>query len=472
MNTVSKKFTDVLCSKKFMFLVAAVSMFALTFNVDLLTSGDALETWKVAKTFFADDKHYSYVMYKGLYAFIPTVIDYLISTALNIPPLYIFKAFNALCFGYVAIYGIPFLVEAIHPNKKVTVWQRYLLLSLLLIFEYNINYTISVDMPSCTLFFMLCNSVIKVTRNNNLHWYNYLVLGLLFGINMCHSGQFAISTVIVVAACIIGLSYKHFKQYGIPRIKKHIPLIASVVFIFLGFIIARLPNELYMDLVVWTAKDAGAWIPTGGEWIINGLSQNLLIINYPESLPDYLSMGMLTSEQLESVNAGAAIFSYSDYFKLVLQHPFEFIVRWSQRMFLGMFNDPDNTMFITVKHFNIYLISMAVIIYGFYDQFKARFKKYKDFISVEMAIYIGFLFSALVPSFGHVENRYFFTARCLVFGVFALSPFLNETVNSIKQKIKQKTIEPVNYKFWGCVIFVLLSLIIYYAIYQSAGLPK
>ena len=473
MGTITKKISKILGSKIFIFAIATISMFILTYKYDLISASmDAQETWKVATTFFSEDKYYSYVMYKGIYAFLPSVFDYLVSTALNIPCLYIVKAFNALCFGYVSVYGIPFLVQSIHKNKFITVWQRYLLVFLLIIFESNINYFLSVDMISCTMFFMLCNSVIKATQNDNLRWYNCIVLGLLFGINMCLSGQFAISTVIVAAAFLINFSYKHFKKHGIPNIKNHIPWAYAIILIFIGYFITRTPNQLYMDLVVWKAKADGAWIPTGSEWIVNGLSANLLIINYPMSLPDHLSMQLLTDAQREIVSAGGTVFTYSDYFKLILQNPFTFIVRWSERLFLGMINDPRNIFPCSAipalgKYTNALLVSMVSIVYVFYDQFKERFKKYKDFISVELAIYIGFLFSALVPTFGHVENRYYFTARCLLFGVFAMSPFLNNATISIKNKIKNRKEIQVSYRFWGCIIFIILALVIYYAIYQG-----
>lgn len=471
MKKITNNFREILNSKVFLFLIAAILMFVISFDVDLLNvSLDATETWEVAKSFFSEDKYYSYVMYKGIYAFIPSIIDYVVSTLLNIPYFYFLKVFNAICFAYVSVYGIPFLVESIHKNKAIIVWQRYLLVLLLLVFEHNVNFCISVDMFSCTMFFMLCNSVIKAVRNNSLCWYNYLILGLLFGINMCLSGQFAISTVIILGAFLLNYSYQHLKKYGIKNIKKNISWGYAFVLIFVGYFMTKLPNQLYMEYVVWPAKNAGAWIPTGNEWIINGLTANLKIINYPESIPDYLSMGLLTESQLKIAEAGGTVFAYSDYFKLILKNPFVFIVRWAERLFLGMFNDPRNAMFIIVKYVNLHLVIMSAIIYGFYDQFKAHFKQYKDFISVEMAIYIGFLFSALVPTFGHVENRYFFTARCLVYGVFALSPYLNESVANIKSKIKSNGLNSVNYKFYGWMIFALLSLMIYYSIYQSAGL--
>lgn len=458
-------------SKAFIFSVATLIMFLITYSVDLLEiSGDAQETWKVAQTFFSENKYYSYVMYKGVYAFLPCVLDIFISGLIHIPQFVIFKLFNALCFGYVAAYGIPNLVGYIHKNEGVSVLQRYLLLALLLFFESNIVFILSVDMMSCAMFFALCNSAMKIVKSEEQKIINFVWFGIWFGLNMCLSGQFAISTVIVAIALIINIAYKYFKKNGFKQIKNYGSLVISLLVIFVCYYIAKFPNQFYTDAVVEPARAAGEWIPTGEAWIKNGLSQNLLHITYPSQLSDNLSMGFLTPEQLEQVKAGGAILNYGDYIKLILQHPIRFLVRWSERLFLGIMNDPQNLIAKTVTYPSAMIISMAVIVYSLYDRFKARFVRYKDIISVDMAIYVALLFSALVPSFGHVENRYFFTARCFIFGVFAVSPYLNETFESIKNKIKGKTIEPISWRFWGCAVFILLSLIIYYALYQSAGI--
>lgn len=470
-----KKFLNLLkqiiSSKVFIFFVAVIAMFLVTYPQDLLLKSlDAEETWKVAETFFSEDKYYSYVMYKGVYAFLPCVLDVFLAGLLNIPQKIIFKLFNALCFGYVAAYGIPDLVNHIHKNEKTSVLQRYLLVALLLFFEKDINFIVSVDMMSCALFFALCNSAMNVAKSTDGKITRFIPFGIWFGLNMCLSGQFAISTVIVAGALIINTIYKHFKKHGFKDIKKHGALVLSLFVIFVCYYIAKLPNQIYMNTVVEPARAAGEWIPTGEAWIINGLSQNLLYITWPSQIPDNLSMGFLTEEQLARVQAGGIVFNYGEYIKLVLQHPIRFLVRWSERLFLGIMNDPQNLIGKTVKYPSIMIISMAAIVYSLYDRFKARFKNYKDIISMDMAVYLGLLFSALVPSFGHVENRYFFAARCFIFGVFAISPYLNQTVDSIKNKIKNKTLEPVSWRFWGCAVFILLSLIIYYALYQSAGI--
>lgn len=460
----------VISSKVFVFFLTTLIMFLMTYSVDLFSvSDDAQETWKVAETFFSEDKYYSYVMYKGVYAFLPCVLDIFISGILNIPQVLIFKLFNALCFGYVAAYGIPNLIGYIHKNGEISLLQRYLLVALLIFFESNIIFIVSVDMMSCAMFFALCNSAMKIVKSEEKKIVSFVWFGIWFGLNMCLSGQFGISSLIVALALIINTVYVHFKKNGFKQIKKCVPLACSLLIIFACYFIAKLPNQIYMATVVDPARAAGEWIPTGGDWIINGLSQNLLHITYPSQVPDNLSMGFLNAEQLEQVKAGGAILSYGDYINLILHHPIRFLVRWSERLFLGIMNDPQNLIAKTVRYPSVMIVSMAVIVYSLYDRFKARFVKYKDIISVDMAIYLGLLFSALVPSFGHVENRYFFTARCFIYGVFAVSPYLNETVNTIKQKIKGKTFEPISWRFWGGAVFILLSLIIYYALYQSAG---
>ncbi len=460
----------VISSKGFVFFLTTLIMFLMTYSVDLFSvSGDAQETWKVAETFFSEDKYYSYVMYKGVYAFLPCVLDIFISGLLNIPQVLIFKLFNALCFGYVASYGIPNLIGYVHKNEEISLWQRYLLVALLIFFESNIIFIVSVDMMSCAMFFALCNSAMKIVKSEKKKIISFVWFGIWFGLNMCLSGQFSISSLIVALALIINTVYTHFKKNGFKQIKKCVPLACSLLIIFACYFIAKLPNQIYMATVVDPARAAGEWIPTGGDWVRSGLSQNLLYINYPVQIPDNIGIGFLSEEQLAQVEAGGAILSYGDFIRLVLHHPIRFIVRWCERLYLGIMNDPLNLIGKTVTSVSVMVMSMSAMVYSLYDRFKMRFKSYKDVISMDMAIYLAFLFTALVPSLLHTENRYYFTARCFIFGVFALSPYLNETVSTIKNKIKGKTLGTISWKFWGGAVFVLLSLIIYYALYQSAG---
>lgn len=460
----------VISSKVFVFFLTTLIMFLMTYSVDLFSvSGDAQETWKVAETFFSEDKYYSYVMYKGVYAFLPCVLDIFISGILNIPQVLIFKLFNALCFGYVAAYGIPNLIGYVHKNGEISLLQRYLLVALLIFFESNIIFIVSVDMMSCAMFFALCNSAMKIVKSEEKKIISFVWFGIWFGLNMCLSGQFGISSLIVALALIINTVYVHFKKNGFKQIKKCVPLACSLLIIFACYFIAKLPNQIYMATVVDPARAAGEWIPTGGDWVESGLSQKLLYITYPSMIPDNIGIGFLNSEQLAQVEAGGAVLSYGDFINLVLHHPIRFIVRWCERLYLGIMNDPQNLIGETVNYPSVMIISMSAIVYSLYDRFKTRFKSYKDVISMDMAIYLAFLFTALVPSLLHVENRYYFAARCFIFGVFALSPYLNETVNTIKDKIKGKKLGTISWRFWGSAVFILLSLIIYYALYQSAG---
>ena len=463
----------VVSSNLFIFALTTVSMFALSYSIDLLSvSGDSYETWLVAKALFSTKKYYSYVMYKGFYAFLPPIIDIKLSALLHIPEQLICKLFNALCFGYIGAYGIPNLIAYIHPNKKVTSAQRYLLVALLLVFERDINYILSVDMISCALFFVLCNCAVKAAKSDKNKVWSFCLLGLFTGLNLCFSGQFLFSAVIVSGAAIITAVSKHYKSYGLKNHKKNGVFLIFILVFAISYFISRIPENLYFYYIVDPARQAGEWIPTGSDWTKSGLTQNLLMINYPHQIPDNLSISFIPSDQLDFVKSGGLIYDYSSYIHLIITHPIRFLVRWSERLYLGVMNDPKNSI-IAISHYpSLWVAAMSAMVFALYDRVKSRFKKYRDLISIDAAIYLAFIMSALVPSFCHVENRYYFAIRCLVLGVFAISPYLNEMAENIKNKFKKRTIEPISWKFFGCVIFILLSLIIYFALYQSAGIVQ
>ena len=464
-------FLDIISSNYFIFVVATAVMLAFTMNIDLTSySGDAQETWLVAKSFFSGKRYYSYTMYKGVYAFIPSVIDYNLSVFLHIPEMLFLKVTNALSFAYVAVFGIPNLIKALFKLEKVAAVKRYLVVALMVIFERNIIYYISVDMMSCMLFVLLCTAALKATQNTEKLVKNSIIVGVLFGLNCCFSGQFLISAVIVMIAFIIKLFVMLKKQENIAAKKRYLNFLMSVGIVAAAYIIARLPNDIYMNLIVYPAKAKGEWIPSGHDWIINGLSANIKIINYPRCLPDKLSMSLLSEEQLSMIDNGHLLFTIPSYFKLILRNPIVFILRWSERLFLGVYNDPHNYIYDIAISVTGHICVMAILVFSFYDTLKMIFKKYSDIISLEFAVYIAFLFSALVPTFGHVENRYYFTMRCLIYGTFACTPFLDNAFSSVKSKFKNRKGEgvKVGYKLYSCILFCLLSLIIYMALYQSA----
>lgn len=144
---MQKKITKILQSNYLLFIISFTIMLASIWNVDLIDiSVDASETWKVVKTFFSSDSYGSYVMYKGIYAFIPSIISYQFSLLFSVSEYLILKIFNALSFAYI-ILGISKLIEYLF-QCKVKVWQKYLFLVIFYLLEKSVFYFLSVDFMS------------------------------------------------------------------------------------------------------------------------------------------------------------------------------------------------------------------------------------------------------------------------------------------------------------------------------------
>lgn len=462
-KSIRKKIIKIIKSKYFAFLLAFLLMFFTVKNINLLSdSGDASETWKVIKTFFSKNHYYSYVMYKGIYAFIPGVISLYISKIIHVSEFCILNILNSFIFAYITVYGLPYLINYLFKNKKQSIIQVYLLIIFYYFLERSVYYFLSVDTISCALFIIMTNSCIRNINNNFNKFLKLFYLGLLIGINLCLSGQFTISTYIILIYLIIVI-IKNFKE----NIKK---IIQILLILFLGLFITKGINEFYMRSIVYPAKDSGVWLPSGQEWIKAGYSSNILTINYPKSVPDYLSMNIVKSEDeklLNKIIEGQFVFDTPEYIKMIIKNPVRFIVRWSERLFLGMVNDPINVYGKLFYNNTIILEIMLMLIYSFWNIFKKTFKKFSDLLSFKFFILVAVIFSALVPSFGHVENRYYLLSRTVIIGSFFLSPTLNVIFKNLKSK---KIISnSINYNIINCLIFMLLGTIIYYAIYQSIG---
>lgn len=226
----------------------------------------------------------------------------------------------------------------------------------------------------------------------------------------------------------------------------------------------------YQKIVVDDARERGYNIPTGYDWIKYGYSHNILTLNAPYGLKDNLSRSMSKYDNEEKyniiVNEGTA-YSTKEYIKLIIKNPVTFVVRWTERVFLGLMNDPINIYPKNLKNNTFLVISfMASCLYLLWYYIKKNLKKSKDLFSLRSFVFFSVLFSILVPSFGHVENRYYFSARTIMIAIFCLSPMLADFVAKIKaKKIKWANI---NMEVVTCIIFIIICLVVYFSLYQSA----
>lgn len=460
----------ILLNKYFIFIVAFTIMFIYLLPLSDLTGGtsDAAESINVIKTFFATNKYHSYVMYKGIYAFLPGVLCYNIANCLNISWLLLMKIFHSLGFAYISTIGMPYLIEHLF-NKKSTIIQKYIFILLFFIMEFENFVYISVDFCSAALLILCINSIIKIISEKETKLKRIIITGLLLGICTCLSGQFLPSAVVLIIYFLYLIIKKNIYN------KKTIIVLFLFLFIF-SLLITKGIDKLYEAKVITPYRESGNWLPTGSEWISSGFTANMLIVNYPRMLPDNLGLGLIQKENIDYDRAyrGEAIFhSKRDMISMILKYPALFCIRWTERLYLGLINDNSNYV-VKPRPGSLLLniIFMTTVVYAFWLECKNKFKKISNIFSFDMLIIISFILSALVPSIGHVENRYYLAMRTLILGVFCLSPYLPRVVNSIRdffKKYKNETIlnYKINYNVVTYFIFVVLSVLIYAALYQN-----
>ena len=460
-NKKPNKFLEKILNKKnikiYLFIFAFLLMFACIYDNDLIgVSGDANETFKVAKNLFNKNIVYSYVMYKGLYAFIPSIISYHVGNFLSINTVLILKIMNSLAFSYITVCAFPKLIQNMF-KKEIKDWQILIFMLIIFIFERNPFTYISVDYSSLLFFLLSINLLYKYKENNKK--IILFCFGLCAGASACFSGQYSIATYILVV-CMLYQIIKNKKDFYLK-----VTLVLILVF---SFSITKLPNTLFNKLVVDEGRKNGEWIPTAGDWFNHNLSGTMIDINYPAQLPDNLSQSIVlsdSSEILETIKSGQDYYTIKSYIKLILKQPVAFVVRWCQRLFLGVVNDPISNFPTVLKWGLSVIIFMGVSIYQSYLYVKKNYK-FKDLFNINGVVFISFVFVALVPSFGHIENRYFIALRCLFMAMYLLSPIIPNFI----AKIKNKKFNLNNlYGLFETFVFTILLIVIYYSMYGNLG---
>lgn len=461
MKNIVKKTLKILNNKYFMFTLAFLLGIIYVYKIDILFgSMDAHETIKVAETFFSSNKYGSYVMYKGIYAFIPCVISITFGNLTHLSSFILLKIVKSLAFAYITTIGMPFLIEKIF-KQKISSWQIYIFIIVIFLLEKGNFFLVSVDLTSFVVFLLCINNLIKLfEKYSNIRCF---LLGLLLGISTCLSGQYSVATYIILLYLIVVLIIKYHKE-----IKKTLIIL---LILLSGFLITKSVDIAYEKIVVNELREKGAWIPTGQDWFKHGLSAKMTYINFPMNLSDNLGLSLAKYDNEEMYNNlinQLDVYETGYYFKLVLKHPILFIVRWTERLFLGLVNDPLNAFPIKVGSVNLVVAFMGVSLYVLWMYIKENLKKLKQLVSLNSIIFYSFLFTALVPSFGHVENRYYIATRVALIAILLLSPLFRNYLQNIKdKKIK---ITNINSNFVTCFIFVVICLVAYYAIYSISGM--
>lgn len=458
---MKEKLKKILKNRCCWFIFFCVIFLMYLWNKDVrYMSGDAYESWEVAKTLFSNNVYASYVMYKGIYAFIIEAISYNLGILLKIPEFLFLKVAKSMMLSYICIFGIPNIIEDIFKYTP-KIWQIVFFTVCTFLIERCTFALLSVDLLSSFIFILSINVCNKYLKNDKK--YTLPCIGVLFGISSCVSGQYSISTYIILVFLIINIIKKYRKEI--------VTLLLALMLIFIGFFIAKEINTCFEREVVDELRKDGEWIPTGNIWMIHGLSSNMTMINYPVMIKDNLGLSIVLDDNDNSYNAIAEnidVYNWQSYFKLIAKYPLGFTIRWIERMFLGLIADPLN-VFPGVYHFgNLVIAFMSVAIYVFWNYIGENLKNVKQLINKQAIIFYAFLFSALIPTFNHVENRYYISCRMMLIGILLLTPKLNDLVKKIRKK--EFKFSNINMKMVSCIAFTLICFTAYYALYQSTGI--
>ncbi|MEI8216420.1 MAG: hypothetical protein WCF96_04920 [Eubacteriales bacterium] len=444
---------------QFIFAFAIMFIFLYAQNSLISGSGDAIETWKVAKTFFSINPENSYVMYKGLWAIFPNVVFYQLSQSLGTDEFLFVKFFNAFLFAYITAIGLPYFINYILGNRSRNYRVYILIVLLFLIIRGNFNF-ISVDAPCIAILLFASNCVIKISeKDTTTSAFMYILVGSAIALLASFSGQFMPAAICLFVYIII----KNVK-WSILSTKKGIVKVLVIAFCFiLGFSLIKGPETYYFETRVETARANGAWLPSGKDWLQYGLAASLMSMDLSIT-PDNRGTAILINEgqDLEALKAGAMIYTFKQSIGLVLKYPADYIVRWLNRLFEGIsLNDGKNSIiFLLFSYSALYLALISL---------KRRCSELNNVLKPKSLIVLAWILPSLVPALLHVELRYFMSIQILIFSVSIYDEFvwdiIKDRTNYLKNRVKkhEKNKKPIkiNYTLIAYIVFILLCFMLY-----------
>lgn len=470
-DLVKEKFFKLLNTRWVIFIFAFILMAIYLFlQKDLIsTSGDAQETWKVVTTFLSSNPQNSYVMYKGFLAIIPNVVFYQLALFFNTNQFFFVIIFNCISFAYISTIGLPYFFAYIF-KKEIENYKIYLL-TIILYLGIRVNFSfISVDGPSIVVMLLMVNSVIRIIkREKNISLIYYIYTGIIFSMCTLYSGQYFPAVVFSLLFIICE------KVIPILKNKKvNIKLISIACCFVIGFSSIICANNYFVNTRVQPVRDRGEWLPTGGQWLQSALTFNMTFSKYTAvTIPDNRGTAILLKENkdLQSIKAGAFSYGPVEYIKLVLKYPIDFLIRWLDRLFLGISIDNNETNFLyLLVSYSLLFLSLLTL--------KKSCKWLKDLFQSRTFLILALIFPSLVPCTMHVEMRYFISIQILIAGTALFSDTLWTALFNFKNFIKQiinnknrgsKTPIQINYTFVSYSIFITLCFLLFATHYELLG---
>lgn len=442
-------------------------------------SGDAASIWETIKSFSNEKIIPSYVLYKGFVSVYPYVWFYQLSSLLNLNEFFFVKLFYCTLFAYISAVGFPYLIENL-LNIKAKNWRKALLIIILFwLWHDNVAMTqLAVDLPSLACFLLLVNSALKIARQSKEHMYRRVIYtGILLGLNLCSSGQYTLSTIVVLLYILIKIV-----SYNITNKAKRFSSLVLVSILLMGMTAVYTYNNHFDRTVVDPLRAEGAWIPPGKTWLEIGFTRLMGVqrVGVGLTLPDNRGIVILKDvygEQFEEtykdIIDGKIGFSVLEYMQLALKYPVDFLSRYINRLFLALTPDGGS------PNISRLFASYTLIFCSFLSIYK-RCKTVKQFFSTEIILVLSFLCAIAAPIVLTIELRYAMQIQGFIYAVGLLDDQLWTGLKNIGRFCKgivikprqfiQKLIEvPLSYTPILYIVFVVFCFIHIATIYETVG---
>lgn len=377
----------------FAFTIYWITYYSLT---DMITySSDAADIWKTIESFHSGNIYGSYVLYKGINSIYPYVWLYDFAKLIGANEWFFIKIFYGLAFSYISAIGFPNIVEYLTGGSAYCFKRIINICILFFLWTYTKIFScLMIDLPCLFYFVFLVHIALRMYRKK-ANLISYVFCGLLCGICMSASGQYAMPSICLLIF-IIWISLKAVLHKSKKDIRH---FFERIIFLFLCMILIIGLNYYFENEIVNPLRNNGAWIPTGNDWLSVGLSRFMNTYrqgSYSLTIPSTRNLAIFQDylggefNALEPVIYGGGYpLTIIDYLKIFIRYPFDFILCYLNSFFLIL--SPDGGAFNFWPLFLFYSLLYAALYIGV-----KKCKKIGNFFSA--LFWIGFSFVwAIVP---------------------------------------------------------------------------
>lgn len=436
-------------------------------------SGDAADIWQTITTFDAEYPYMSYVLYKGMASVYPYVWLYQLAKLFGTNDFFFIMCYHAVLFSYVAVIGIPVLIQKLTGHKP-KLWQKAALVVVLYWCwnRYFVLTQLMVDLPSCAFFFLAMHCAIRMGECADWRkWILCVLAGLLCGICINISGQYSIAAycVLVYAAWMFWKNAKQEKmRWKIAESAVCIAVLAATVYT-IGWLnqcfrVYTLNGE-YQDKATWWMERALIFMIDKPRMFYGAQLYDLRGREIVAQI-----YGAENAVQLIE-DAGNCVFSWTIpvYFQAFFWYPVDFIMLYLNRVMVAI-SDDSGTGAITTLLPCYTLVYLAVVTAC------KNIKKLKDIFCANFWLVLGVLASMIPVLVMTVEMRFTISLQGMLFGLALAGPLLPQMAASayafVHQCWQEKSLQRLRdcnfpWMLLGWIVFCLVCMAYFGAI--SAG---